>query len=294
MSESMKNDLPDRGEKTGKPKEKERGTPKDVVDFGHEKEPHPKAYGVLRLIQSGHFKGVADLRLRINFHEQLSAIQEGQRLEAVDSLEDRLILSLQEVWNREEFSSLFSGITEENIQSIYEELESSIAVAFENYRNTADTDSLLIDLTSGLEHFQNQLQNFFQQLAEKSTAVDFESSADALEDNSEVPSNDAEEVKAGDRAEEPDQPSPGSSENLTEADFSEKRPLHEIFLETLDMSLQGEVDSIRAFLQGLQYHPEPASSNPGRAYEKFLAQYQDLTSPPRNDEADQESVDEIV
>ena len=31
-----------------------------------------RANGVLRLLESGHFKGVADVRLRINFHEQLS------------------------------------------------------------------------------------------------------------------------------------------------------------------------------------------------------------------------------
>jgi HPt (histidine-containing phosphotransfer) domain-containing protein len=32
-----------------------------------------KARGVLRLLEAGHFKGVADVRLRINFFEQLSA-----------------------------------------------------------------------------------------------------------------------------------------------------------------------------------------------------------------------------
>jgi len=33
-----------------------------------------KAKGVIRLLQEGHFKGVADLRLRINFHDELQAI----------------------------------------------------------------------------------------------------------------------------------------------------------------------------------------------------------------------------
>jgi len=33
-----------------------------------------RAKGVLRLLQEGHFKGVADVRLRINFHEELTAI----------------------------------------------------------------------------------------------------------------------------------------------------------------------------------------------------------------------------
>ena len=36
-----------------------------------------KTPGVVRLLQEGHFKGVADVRLRINFHEQLTAIEQG-------------------------------------------------------------------------------------------------------------------------------------------------------------------------------------------------------------------------
>ena len=40
------------------------------------------ADGVIRLLQEGHFKGVSDLRLRINFFDQLSAI-EAQQLQAV-------------------------------------------------------------------------------------------------------------------------------------------------------------------------------------------------------------------
>ena len=38
--------------------------------------------GVLRLLQQGHFNGVSDIRLRINFHNELAAI-EAQQLQAV-------------------------------------------------------------------------------------------------------------------------------------------------------------------------------------------------------------------
>ena len=34
-----------------------------------------EARGVLRLLQEGHFKGVADLRLRVNFAEELAGIE---------------------------------------------------------------------------------------------------------------------------------------------------------------------------------------------------------------------------
>lgn len=36
----------------------------------------PKLPGVIRLLQEGHFKGVADVRLRINFFDELQALQE--------------------------------------------------------------------------------------------------------------------------------------------------------------------------------------------------------------------------
>ncbi len=42
--------------------------------------------GVIRLLQEGHFKGVADVRLRINFHEELQALQgeaDSQQAQAV-------------------------------------------------------------------------------------------------------------------------------------------------------------------------------------------------------------------
>lgn len=39
-----------------------------------------EAKGVVRLLEEGHFKGVADVRLRINFHEQLSASAEAKSI----------------------------------------------------------------------------------------------------------------------------------------------------------------------------------------------------------------------
>jgi len=39
--------------------------------------------GVLRLLQAGHFKGVADVRLRINFHDELAAIERRQAYSVV-------------------------------------------------------------------------------------------------------------------------------------------------------------------------------------------------------------------
>jgi hypothetical protein len=45
---------------------------------GEESNNNEDSKGVIRLLQEGHFKGVADVRLRINFHKELAAIEAGQ------------------------------------------------------------------------------------------------------------------------------------------------------------------------------------------------------------------------
>jgi hypothetical protein len=47
--------------------------------------------GVLRLLQEGHFNGVADIRLRINFHDEISAMESEQLKSAADGEVDRFI-----------------------------------------------------------------------------------------------------------------------------------------------------------------------------------------------------------
>lgn len=50
-----------------------------------------RAHGVLRLLEEGHFKGVADVRLRINFHEELQARQAEQASIAVGETAEELL-----------------------------------------------------------------------------------------------------------------------------------------------------------------------------------------------------------
>ena len=61
--------------------------------------------GVLRLLQEGHFKGVSDIRLRINFFNELSAI-EAEKLQAVAN--EQIDGILQSV------DSIIGGLTEES------------------------------------------------------------------------------------------------------------------------------------------------------------------------------------
>jgi len=49
------------------------------------------AHGVLRLLQEGHFKGVADVRLRINFAEEIAALQADATGESAASVADTVL-----------------------------------------------------------------------------------------------------------------------------------------------------------------------------------------------------------
>lgn len=59
--------------------------------------------GVLRLLQEGHFKGVADIRLRINFFDELAAV-EAEKLQAIadEQIEDIL----------QSINTIFGGLIE--------------------------------------------------------------------------------------------------------------------------------------------------------------------------------------
>ena len=69
---------------------------------GPKKSPHaegmhghgPRGRGVLRLLEAGHFKGVADVRLRINFHDELEARAAERGREALGGATDALIDSV--------------------------------------------------------------------------------------------------------------------------------------------------------------------------------------------------------
>ena len=58
--------------------------------------------GVLRLLQEGHFKGVADVRLRINFHDEISAMESEQLKLAADGEVDRFIKTVTDFLESQE------------------------------------------------------------------------------------------------------------------------------------------------------------------------------------------------
>lgn len=109
--------------------------------------------GVLRLLQEGHFKGVSDVRLRINFFQQLTAIEAG-KLQAVAEEKVKAVLdSVGGVVNS--FLEGENELTEEQTVGV-SELQETFIQAVSGYTNEP-----VIDLNNAFEDFVEALQNLF-------------------------------------------------------------------------------------------------------------------------------------
>jgi hypothetical protein len=131
--------------------------------------------GVLGLLQEGHFKGVSEVRLHINFFEQLSAIEAG-KLQAV--AEQKVNAVLESVGGIvDTFLEEENELTEEQTASV-SELQETFFQAASGYTNEPVTD-----LNNAFDDFVEALRNLFTppvQTQEENTTAETES-ADAPE-----------------------------------------------------------------------------------------------------------------
>jgi hypothetical protein len=110
--------------------------------------------GVLRLLQEGHFKGVSDVRLRINFFEQLNAIEAG-KLQAV--AEQKVNAVLESVGGIVDtfLAAEENELTEEQTAGV-SKLQESFVQAASGYTNEPVTD-----LNNAFEDFVEALRDLF-------------------------------------------------------------------------------------------------------------------------------------
>lgn len=127
--------------------------------------------GVLRLLQEGHFKGVSDVRLRINFFDELAAIEAG-KLQAV--AEQKVNAVLESVGGIVDtfLAAEENGLTEEQTAGV-PELQETFVQAVSGYINEPVTD-----LNNAFEDFVEALRNLFAppaQTQEENTTTEAES-----------------------------------------------------------------------------------------------------------------------
>lgn len=103
--------------------------------------------GVLGLLQEGHFKGVADVRLRINFSDELAAIEQAQNRQVVSQKIDVVLESVS--------STLRSGQLTDSPDAFIDPFEQAVNESKENFL-TAEVQSTSM--------FTGELESAFETL----------------------------------------------------------------------------------------------------------------------------------
>jgi len=239
-----------------------------------------KQQGVLRLLEEGHFKGVAELRLRIRFHEEL---QNRQQTRTANALEE----SFGEIKDilEDGVESLTAGLadneeTAAGIKKAGEDLFAALQQTREDYlKNDAATpEELAITLGEQLASFVAQVNSLLTPPSEEEVAAD-------------VPSPDAATAAAAvvaqpqdpnPQVEELAEPTPEETTSVvaeTESDSvvttSDGDPVADI-----QQALLAEVDRLVQNLQSVALPPLSEPHGHGRAYAKFLEIYEQLQNSP--------------
>ena len=202
-------------------------------------EPKKSAHGVLRLLEAGHFKGVADVRLRINFQDQLERQAD---LAAKDELQSRSRDLVDVV-----IDAVQNTLTPVNGDDLQLQFSDSI--------NSAVSDAISSESLN-----LNSIESAFTTAFEELTL-----SIGELLGSSEADVATSENVELVNETTFTTQVAISDDSTLKQA----LEDLSDIFAKALS-DLLGAVET-----SSLLPDPAPAPGN-GAAYEKFLAQYDQL------------------
>jgi hypothetical protein len=223
------------------------------------------AQGVLRLIQAGHFNGVADVRLRINFYDelqQISAQNTGQALEGgAQELTTNLTAELEKIGTEFELPAE----TEELAAAFRERMDQIIA----------DTKDGKTDLTTALAsmraEFATLLDAMKAAMTESPEPVEEDEAAGQADQEEAVPQDAGEAVVAEDETPEES----GVIEEEPMVPFETRLAELEDWFATAMSTLESSATATQAS-QALP--PLSAPRGNGAAYAKFLEIYENMGS----------------
>ena len=236
-----------------------------------------KVRGVIRLLQQGHFKGVADVRLRINFFDELSAIEHASLAQSAQDSVPELLASV----NAPIDALLASGELDEEqtagVLAAQEAFSNAIQDLVDDFANSGGTDTGA--LTAGLQlAFDSLLDSLTPLLT--ALAPDTGAVVDPAEPGGSeaTPEGDATAVTVEATVE-----ASASSLAVTVETELEPAPVPQeaTVLSTFFEDLEGAFSSALAQFQGALESAStlPALSEPsgnGGAFEKFLAIYNEM------------------
>jgi len=225
-------------------------TPQESTDIDETSQIEPdvedEGAGVLRLLQEGHFKGVSDVRLRINFFEQLAALEQSQLQstsgENIGTVQDAVDSPIDDLL---EPTDPANDLTEEQKAEIEESRQT-----FDDAVN-GQTDGILstANLIEGLQSAFNDLVGALQTTLGITTTPANQPPPDISADTEENAAN-----------ETPDEPN-----------------FYEQFIDDLTSAFNSAVQNLQASFESVTVLPELSEPNGnGVAYEKFLAIYNDM------------------
>ncbi len=238
-----------------------------------------RANGVISLLQAGHFKGVADIRLRINFYDEIQAL-ESQNLKATAS-------------------DSFEGFN----QAVQEQITVLNESGLLNEDQTAALGAFLANLQNTQTGFLDGGDNSVQSLIER-LENDFNSllgllnpPAPATEQESEPPAGLEEQIPEILMAESPVE-IPVEAESVTEeiapeAEPTEPNPLQQL-VQNFQESVQALIDNLQSDLANTSaLPPVSAPSGNGKAYAKFISIYESMLPSQNTKPAEQLDIIEI-
>ncbi|MCJ7615519.1 MAG: hypothetical protein MUO43_03170 [Desulfobacterales bacterium] len=226
-----------------------------------------KVKGVIRLLQEGHFKGVADVRLRINFFEELSAMENGeiQKVagENVPAITDSVNANLEDLLS-------FDNLSEEQATSISKQTETftqSVDLMKEDFLNAAQPskEDLISGLNSSFEEFIASLNLVLlppeTELPETESLDDNSTNEDPGIDEL-ITANAA--VRENDEIIEPDQ-------------AVGPETIFQNFIKKLRITFAESLNELTTALNNTKILPDLSEPNGnGKAYDKFVTIYNNL------------------
>lgn len=231
--------------------------------------------GVIRNLINGHFKGVADVRLRINFNDEITALEQAELAKVADAG----LSTLAETINNEINAALGSD-------EIDEETSILIASALETFNNEisqlqtkiSQSDDLLSVISSSFDNFVLSVKPVAEEPSESEPLITDESALSPIEQIEEIPVADT---------------------NTTMDEIPpEEMPQFSIeqFLTDLIATFETELELLETTLINTRVLPEISEpSGNGKAYDKFMTIYNEMKNSVDTDsqESQQNQINEI-
>jgi len=232
--------------------------PDEPVGAAEEQNDEAKAKGVLRLLQAGHFQGVADVRLRINFHNEIVAMESEQYAQTAQQGMSDLQSAIGD-----QMTTLLDNpdLDETTATGIGDALETFNATLTQP---TADTSTLTDQIRADFDNLVSSLKTVLGIQAQDDTENSEEiTPADAIvEDAPQMAAQVANETPA-------DTPEAASAVD------------YQAFVDALISTFETKMQEFESSLTDIKVLPDlSAPHGNGKAYDKFVAMYNDMQMPP--------------